>query len=84
MCEVWENEDNVGFTKGETHACSARPTPESGDVGLEIGFSSNCSSEGTTTTMNIDPTEKMQDSPLGIGESRPFDTRPSLLLRRVQ
>ena len=75
----------MGLTKGGTHTWSARPTPGAGDVGLEIVFSSSCSSaEGTTMTMNIGPAERMQNSPLGTGESRPFDARPSLVLRRVQ
>jgi len=80
----WGSEDNVGLTKGGTYTWSARPTPGAGDVGLEIAFSSSCSSEGTTMTMNKGPTERMQNSPLGIGESRPFDARPSFVLRRVQ
>lgn len=69
---------------GETHTWSARPTPGAGDVGLEFAFSSSCSSEGTSMAMNIGPTERMQNSPLGIGDSRPFDARPSLVLRLVQ
>jgi hypothetical protein len=53
------SEGNVGLTKGGIHTWSARPTPGAGDVGLDVAFSSSCSSEGTTMAMNIGPTERV-------------------------
>lgn len=57
MCEAYGNKYEVSLAKGETYTWSTRSTPGGGEVGRELGFSSNLKSEGTTAAVNIGLTE---------------------------